>query len=671
MPSLGHGTELGRYKIESELGAGGMSVVYRANDPKLQRTVAVKVMHDYLAQNKDAKTRFHREALAVAQLQHPNIIKILDYAGEETDKLYIVMELVDGSSLAALTANKEAFSPPEFALLLARPIADALHHAHSAGIIHRDLKPENILIGVDGTVKLTDFGIARMVDKQTMTMTGTLLGSPAFMAPEYIAGEPTDHRADIFSFGAMLYQLTTGLLPFQGESPAALLLAITKGTYDPPAKHNPRIHRNIARIIDRCMAKDPKNRYGTADDLRADIDAVLAQAGIPEGGQLHLKEALENRSRFSQQLENDLVGTYFELGKTALENGHTGTALEHFDRVLSQEPEHKEVRALMLSLEKRSWGKKLAFLVATAAIFIGVLTLGIKALPPDLFDPTSATVPAQPTTKPAVSPKTVAPKQRSVGFVFEGRGDLYVDGNLVAKGIFNSFATLVSPGEHTVRFVGPLDQDEQSFTVYEQGPVDPIRLKVRSEVEKPNPPPMPTPQPVPAAKPQPAIVEPKPIQAKAGQTREVTFRTDGGWAHVDLNGKRIANNKFGKFRLEIPHGRHKVRFTNTDALPEEMTLVVNESQPPVGSPIVIRLKPKPALLYLTGEPNGSLVRIAGRAYPRDALTRGDPIHVQLPKGKGRHAYRLSVEDNGKVIFEKTVEFSAGKRLDVAVAGQPK
>ena len=121
MPSLGHGTELGRYKIESELGAGGMSVVYRANDPKLQRTVAVKVMHDYLAQNKDAKTRFHRVALAVAQLQHPHIIKILDTLVRRRTS-YTLSWLVEGSSLAALTANKEAFSPPEFALLLARPL---------------------------------------------------------------------------------------------------------------------------------------------------------------------------------------------------------------------------------------------------------------------------------------------------------------------------------------------------------------------------------------------------------------------------------------------------------------------------------------------------------------------------------------------------------------------
>ncbi len=671
MPSLGHGAELGRYKIESELGAGGMSVVYRANDPKLQRTVAVKVMHDYLAQNKDAKTRFHREALAVAQLQHPNIIKILDYAGEETEKLYIVMELVDGSSLSALTKEKEAFSPPEFALMLARPIADALHHAHSSGIIHRDLKPENILIGLNGTVKLTDFGIARMVDKQTMTMTGTLLGSPAFMAPEYISGDPTDHRADIFSFGAMLYQLTTGILPFQGESPAALLLAITKGKYDPPAKHNPKIHRNISRIIDRCMAPDPNNRYATADELRADIDAVLAQAGIPEGGQLHLKEALENRHSFSEQLQKELTDTYLELGKKSLDRGHTGTALEHFDRVLSQEPDHAEVHALMANLHKRSAGKKLAVAVAAVAIFIGTMSLAIQAVPPDIFEtpppqaktPTAANIPQEP-------PKE-SEKLRSVGFFLEGRGDLYVDDKLVAEGMFNRFATLVSPGEHTVRFEGPFDKDQQTFTVYEEGPVDPIRLSVRSK--SPTTPVAPSPEPPkrPATDSQAtAIVKPKPIEASAKQVRAVTFRTDGGWAHVDLNGTRIANNKFGKFKLDIPHGRHTVRFTNTDALPEEMTITVNDTEPPAGSPIVIRLKPKPALLYLVGEPDGSLVRIAGRAYPRDALTRGDPILVQLPKGKGRHTYKLSIENNGRVIFEKTVEFSAGKRLDVAVPDQP-
>lgn len=668
MSSVSIGAHLGRYKIESELGKGGMSIVYRATDPKLQRTVAVKVMHDYLSENQDAKIRFHREALAVAQLQHPNIIKVLDYAGEDTDKLFIVMELVDGYALSAVTADQGRFSPPEFALLIARPIADALHHAHQAGIIHRDLKPENILIGHNGSIKLTDFGIARMVDKQTMTMTGTLLGSPAFMAPEYISGEPTDHRADIFSFGAMLYQLTTGVLPFRGESPAALLLAISKGVCEPAGKLNTTIHSNIARIIHRCMAHNPDERYPTADVLRADIDAVLAQAGIPEGGQLHLKPALQDRQKFSEELDRQLPERYFELGKISLESGHTGTALEHFDRVLSSKPEHPEVRKIMASLEKRHVGKRLLFAIASVALVIASGVFVARHLPALTSTPAPLATSANTVTPPGSKSSTEAtPKRRSVSFFLEGRGDLFVDGELMANGIFNSFATLVRPGEHEVTFKGPLDVDTKPFTVYKEGPVDPVSLsvKVKSAAVQPADNNRPDIQPI-NAKGQPDTT---PDQALA--TRTLTFLTDGGWAHVDLNGERVASNKFGKFELAIPHGTQTLRFTNTDAQPKELQIQVSEELPPNTTPIVIRLKPKDALLYLGGAPDGSLVRIAGRTYPLNSLTRGDPILVPLPRGKGRYTHRLSIENGGQVIFQKTVEFYAGQRKDVAVPDQPK
>ena len=670
MSSVDIGALLGRYKIESVLGKGGMSVVYRATDPKLQRTVAVKVMHDYLSQNQDAKIRFHREALAVAQLQHPNIIKVLDYAGEETDKLFIVMELVDGYALSAVTANQGKFSPPEFALLIARPIADALHHAHQAGIIHRDLKPENILIGHNGSIKLTDFGIARMVDKQTMTMTGTLLGSPAFMAPEYISGEPTDHRADIFSFGAMLYQLTTGVLPFRGDSPAALLHAISKGACEPAAKLNHTIHPNIARIIRRCMAHNPDERYPTADALRADIDAVLAQAGFPEGGQLDLKPALQDRVQFSQELEEKLPQRYFDLGKISLENGHTGTALEHFDRVLSSQPNHPEVRKIMASLQKRNVGKRMLLAAASVALVIASGVVGASYLP-SLIPPAAPERAAAKgeTINAAAAPGQNAAKKRSVSFFLEGRGDLFVDGELVANGIFNSFATLVLPGEHEVTFKGPLNSDTKPFTVYKEGPVDPVSLSVKVKTAAP-----------PASTTRPVIIPdnrqvdtPKtvPLTDPVATTRTLTFLTDGGWAHVDLNGVRVASNKFGKFDLAVPHGTQTLRFTNTDAQPKEMQLEVTEDLPLNSTPIVIRLKPKDALLYLAGAPDGSLVRIAGRTYPLNSLTRGDPILVPLPRGKGRFTHRLSVENGGQVIFQKSVEFYAGQRKDVAVPDQPK
>ena len=174
------GSRLGRYEILSEIGQGGMSVVYKARDTELEREVAVKVMHAFLAEQPEARARFRREAVAVARLRHPHIIEIFDYSGESATESYIVTELVDGFALSELV-QQGAIHPPEAALVLARPIVDALVHAHGHGVIHRDLKPENILVARDGTLKLTDFGIARMLDIQTLTVTGTLLGLNAMV----------------------------------------------------------------------------------------------------------------------------------------------------------------------------------------------------------------------------------------------------------------------------------------------------------------------------------------------------------------------------------------------------------------------------------------------------------------------------------------------------------
>ena len=415
------------------------------------------------------------------------------------------------------------------------------------------------------------------------------------------------------------------------------------------------------------MAHNPDERYPTADSLRADIDAVLAQAGIPEGGQLHLKDALKDRAKFSEELNQELPGRYFELGKISLENGHTGTALEHFDRVLSSQPEHPEVRKMMASLEKRHIGKRFLLALASVAVIIGsgiFVASHLPSLAPATQAAPQAPNPGDSLTK--VEDKVETVKRRSVSFFLEGRGDLLVDGELVADGIFNSFATLVMPGDHTVIFRGPLDSHTKSFTVYEEGPVDPIRLsvKVKSTAARPAEDLRPALEPISAqAKPSTAPEEPT-------ETRLLTFLTDGGWAHVDLNGKRVASNKFGKFELSVPYGSHTLKFTNNDAQPKEMALEVTEELPPNTTPIVIRLKPKDALLYLAGAPEGSLVRIAGRTYPFNSLTRGDPILVPLPRGKGRFTHRLSVENGGEVIFQQAVEFYAGQRKDVAVPDQP-
>src|SRR5450432_3378863 len=186
-----------RYRLLREVGQGGMAVVYQAVDETLKREVAIKILHQHLASEPESKARLEREAQSVAKLHHENILEIFDYSGPDSASSYIVTEFL----------GKHPISSPEIAALIAWEVGGALAHAHAAGIIHRDVKPENVMIRKDGLVKLMDFGIAQILDYQRMTVTGQLLGSPAYMAPEIIEGKPLDFRTDVFSVGIMLYLL--------------------------------------------------------------------------------------------------------------------------------------------------------------------------------------------------------------------------------------------------------------------------------------------------------------------------------------------------------------------------------------------------------------------------------------------------------------------------------
>jgi len=280
--SLTSGSKLGPYEIQSPLGAGGMGEVYSATQNSLGRQVAIKVLASTSALDPERLRRFEQEARAASALNHPNIISIYD-VGRDGATSYIAMELVDGKTLRALL---EAGSLGiKKALQIATQIADGLAKAHAAGIVHRDLKPENVMVSRDGFVKILDFGLAKLLpslDKSSEAMTavtpgthpGMVMGTAGYMSPEQACGGEIDYRSDIFSFGSMLYEMVAGKQPFKCASTAQTLAAIIEDDPQPVAEANPKTPTPLRWIIERCLAKDPEDRYTSTRDLARDLQSI-------------------------------------------------------------------------------------------------------------------------------------------------------------------------------------------------------------------------------------------------------------------------------------------------------------------------------------------------------------------------------------------------------------
>ena len=272
---------LGRYQIEKELGKGAMGVVYLGKDPKIGRVVAIKTMA--LAQEfepdelVEVKERFFREAETAGRLNHPNIVTMYD-AGEEHDLAYIAMEFLKGKDLAPYT-KADNLLPLLKVMDIVAKTADALDYAHSYNVVHRDIKPANIMYEADAAVvKVTDFGIARITDS-SKTKTGMVLGTPSYMSPEQLSGKKVDGRSDLFSLGVMLYQMSTGQLPFTGDSMATLMFKIANEPHAGVLTVNPALPQCLSDIIDRMLEKDIDKRYSRGAEIAADVRRCMEQVG--------------------------------------------------------------------------------------------------------------------------------------------------------------------------------------------------------------------------------------------------------------------------------------------------------------------------------------------------------------------------------------------------------
>jgi serine/threonine-protein kinase len=254
-----------RYELEQKLGEGGMARVYRGRDLRLNRQVAVKVLHSHYASDTGFLQRFHHEAQAAANLRHPNIVDVYD-VGQDGDIHYIVMEYVPGSDLKALILRSGSL-PVERAVAIAEAVADGLEAAHRLGMIHRDIKPQNIIVGDAGQVKITDFGIAKSKLSTAMTETGVTFGTADYISPEQARGQAATPQSDIYSLGITLYEMLTGRLPFTGDSSIAVAMQHVGSEPPPPRMYNPRIPPQLEALVLRALSKDPVDRPASAREF--------------------------------------------------------------------------------------------------------------------------------------------------------------------------------------------------------------------------------------------------------------------------------------------------------------------------------------------------------------------------------------------------------------------
>jgi serine/threonine-protein kinase len=368
--------KLEKYEILDEIGHGGMATVYRARDSSLDRLVALKVLHPHLQRTREARARFTREAKSVAKLHHPHILEIYDYSGEGSDETYIATELLTGPTVKDFVLQNKA-APPEIAACIAVQLAEALSAAHAQRIIHRDVKPENVLIHENRCVKLTDFGIAHMVDAQTFTATGQILGSPGHMAPEQAEGGICDVRSDVFSLGTVLYFCATGRLPFVGRNPHHLLKMLLDGDYPDPLRLQPTIGAELAAIMGKALSRDPADRYQSAGDMAADLRAFLVEMGV-EASDDTLARYFGAPSEVARELHQQSLRRLLALGAAAAKSGDVPKAQAVLSRALALDDGNERALKLLSSLGRRRRRKSLLAL-AVAALCAGAAAAGYAA----------------------------------------------------------------------------------------------------------------------------------------------------------------------------------------------------------------------------------------------------------------------------------------------------
>ncbi len=407
------GATLDKYEVLQKLGEGGMATVYLGRHGTLNRDVAIKVLHPHLSSSPRNRKRFAAEARAIERLRHPNILEIFDYSGIEASDCYIVTEYVHGSTLAALLRDHGRL-PPELTCLLGIDIADALSYAHHGGILHRDIKPENVMLRPDGCVKLMDFGIARFLDESHVTMTGALVGSPAFMSPEQATEGNVDQRSDIFSLGTMLFHLVTGSLPFAGSNPSVILKNVIEGRRPTVLELAPACSALLADVIERSMSPRPDDRFNSASEVRTALRAALDEIGLDASDPAWSVAAwLADPGTWDRALETRLRTTLLDLGRGQMAKGEPLAALRLLNRLLAIDEGNAEVLALVQNLHRPTKPVRKSVAVWVGGLALVLVTLGGVAWWTAGTDPLPSPTTVSATRTPA-SPNTVPGEPNSI-----------------------------------------------------------------------------------------------------------------------------------------------------------------------------------------------------------------------------------------------------------------
>jgi serine/threonine protein kinase len=366
-----------------------MATVYRARDKRLGREVAVKIIHRHLRENKEVGQRFASEARAVAKVKHPGVVEVYDVSDDEAEERYLVVELVRGKTLRQLL-TEEQYLPAEIGAAIGIEIATALDHAHGLGVIHRDVKPENVLMrtapeGVvrgehgEKLVKITDFGIAKLLDAQGVTSTGQVLGSPAHMAPEQIEGGDVSARSDVFGLGVLLYECLVGKLPFDGKNPAQVLRRVLEGAFTPTERARPTIGSGLGAIVDRALAKEAKDRYASTAEVADALRAELHLLGFDDL-QTEIGAFLQDPKRYRSEHEQRVVSALVARGRKARETRDVPTATNSFNRALAFRPHDTDLISEVSSLARRQRLRRAlmqALVILTGSLIIAAALGGV------------------------------------------------------------------------------------------------------------------------------------------------------------------------------------------------------------------------------------------------------------------------------------------------------